>query len=257
MNKSLFAIIFLAAIALISAVAPAQDDRARWEPEPALVATPEGGAPPADAIVLFDGTNLDQWMRLEDGGPARWEIADGAATVTPETGHIRTRQAFGSLQLHLEWRPTDVIDGSSQSRGNSGVFLHSQFEVQILDSWENATYVNGQAGSVYLQYPPLVNASRPPGEWQSYDIIFTAPEFDGDELATPAFVTVFQNGVLVQNRVEIRGATHTPEPEYAARCIPYGSKGEASRRDCTGKMPLILQDHGQVVSFRNIWLREL
>jgi len=257
MNKSLFAIILLAAIALISAVAPAQDDRARWEPEPALVATPADGAPPADAIVLFDGTNLDRWMRLEDGGPARWEIADGAATVTPGTGHIRTRQAFGSFQLHLEWRPTDVIDGGSQSRGNSGVFLHSQFEVQILDSWENATYVNGQAGSVYLQYAPLVNASRPPGEWQSYDIIFTAPEFDGDELATPAFVTVFQNGVLVQNRVEIQGATHTPEPEYAARCIPYGPKGEANRRDCTGKMPLILQDHGQVVSFRNIWLREL
>ncbi len=257
MKKRLFAIILPAATALASGLALAQDDRGLWEPKPAFVATPPDGAPPSDAVVLFDGANLDQWMRIEDGEPARWEIADGAATVTPGTGTIRTRQSFGSLQLHLEWRPTDVIDGSSQSRGNSGVFLHSQFEVQILDSWENATYVNGQAGSVYLQHPPLVNASRPPGQWQSYDIIFTAPEFDGDELATPAHMTVFQNGVLVQNHVEIQGATHTPEPEYAARCIPYGLRGRANRRDCTGKMPLVLQDHGQVVSFRNIWLREL
>ena len=242
---------------LASAPALAQGDRARWEPEPDLVATPGNGAPPADAIVLFDGSNLDQWMRLEDGEPARWEIADGVATVTPGTGNIRTRQAFGSIQLHLEWRSTDVISGSGQSRGNSGIFLHSQFEVQILDSWENPTYVNGQAGSVYLQYPPLVNVARAPGEWQSYDIIFTAPVFAGDELVSPAYVTVFHNGVLVQNHVRLEGATHTPEPEYAAQCIPYGAGGEAGRQDCTGKMPLSLQDHGQVVSFRNIWLREL
>ena len=252
MKRCLFAIALLAAAPVL-----AQGDRARWEPEPALVATPGNGAPPADAIVLFDGSNLDQWMRLEDGEPARWEITDGVATVTPGTGNIRTRQAFGSIQLHFEWRPTDVISGSGQSRGNSGVFLHSQFEVQILDSWENPTYVNGQAGSVYLQYPPLVNVARAPGEWQSYDIIFTAPVFAGDELVTPAYVTVFHNGVLVQNHVRLEGATHTPEPEYAAQCIPYGAGGEASRQDCTGKMPLSLQDHGQVVSFRNIWLREL
>lgn len=255
MNKLLFASIFFAPAALACAAALAQE-RARWEPEPALVSAP-GAAPPSDAIVLFDGANLDQWMRMEDGEPARWEIADGAATVTPGTGTIRSRQSFGSLQLHLEWRPTDVIDGTGQSRGNSGVFLHSQFEVQILDSWENASYVNGQAGSVYLQHPPLVNASRPPGEWQSYDIIFTAPVFEGGELVAPAYLTVFQNGVLVQNQVELQGATHTPEPEYAAQCIPYNLKGEANRRDCTGNMPLVLQDHGQVVSFRNIWLREL
>ena len=135
MKKRLFAIILPAATALASGLALAQDDRGLWEPKPAFVATPPDGAPPSDAVVLFDGANLDQWMRIEDGEPARWEIADGAATVTPGTGTIRTRQSFGSLQLHLEWRPTDVIDGSSQSRGNSGVFLHSQFEVQILDSW--------------------------------------------------------------------------------------------------------------------------
>lgn len=244
----------LLAIAALTAAAVSAQDRAIWEPEPELVNAPANGAPPSDAIVLFDGTNLDQWMRIEDGEPARWEIADGAATVTPGVGSIRTRESFGSMQLHLEWRPTDVISGSSQSRGNSGVFLHGIFEVQILDSWENPTYVNGQAGSIYLQSPPLVNASRRPGEWQSYDIVFTAPVWEQGELVSPARVTVFHNGVLVQNNVGLAGATFTPEPVYATRCAPYPSD---QLQDCTGKMPLSLQDHGQVVSFRNIWLREL
>ncbi|MXY91544.1 MAG: DUF1080 domain-containing protein [Gammaproteobacteria bacterium] len=244
----------LLAIAVLTAAAVSAQDRAVWEPEPELVNAPANGAPPSDAIVLFDGTNLDQWMRIEDGEPARWEIADGVATVTPGVGSIRTRESFGSMQLHLEWRPTDVISGSGQSRGNSGVFLHGLFEVQILDSWENPTYVNGQAGSVYLQSPPLVNAARRPGEWQSYDIVFTAPVFEQGELVSPAYVTVFHNGVLVQNNVRLAGATFTPEPVYETRCAPYRSE---QMQDCTGKMPLSLQDHGQVVSFRNIWLREL
>ena len=244
----------LLAIAALTAAAVSAQDRAVWEPEPELVNAPANGAPPSDAIMLFDGTNLDQWMRIEDGEPARWEIADGVATVTPGVGSIRTRESFGSMQLHLEWRPTDVISGSGQSRGNSGVFLHGLFEVQILDSWENPTYVNGQAGSVYLQSPPLVNAARRPGEWQSYDIVFTAPVFEQGELVSPAYVTVFHNGVLVQNNVRLAGATFTPEPVYETRCAPYPSE---QMQDCTGKMPLSLQDHGQVVSFRNIWLREL
>jgi len=168
---------------------------------------------------------------------------------------IKTRQSFGDIQLHLEWRPTDIIEGEGQSRGNSGVFLHSIFEVQVLDSWQNPTYVNGQAGSVYLQYPPLVNAAREPGEWQSYDIIFEAPEYDNrGNLTAPAYLTVLHNGVLVQNHVELQGATYTPMPEYGARCVPYSQQRE---QDCSGKMPITLQDHGQVVSYRNIWVREL
>ncbi len=247
-------ILAFAALAAAPVIVLGAENREIWEPEPQLVNAPGNGAPPSDAIVLFDGTNLDQWMRIEDGEPARWEIADAAATVTPGSGSIRTRESFGSMQLHLEWRPTDVISGSSQSRGNSGIFLHGVFEVQILDSWENPTYVNGQAGAVYLQSPPLVNAARRPGEWQSYDIVFTAPVFEQGELVSPAWVTVFHNGVLVQNNVRLAGATFTPEPVYEAQCAPYPSE---HLQDCTGKMPLSLQDHGQVVSFRNIWLREL
>ena len=254
MKKPLLAIIVLTSSA---ALAQSGGDRRQWEPDPALIGAVENGAPPSDAIVLFDGSGLDQWVRVADGRPARWGIADGAVTVKPGTGTIRTKDAFGSMQLHLEWRPTDVISGAGQGRGNSGVFLHSLFEVQILDSWENRTYVNGQAGSVYLQYPPLANAARRPGEWQSFDIVFTAPEFDGGELVAPAWLTVFHNGVLVQNHVRLEGATFTPEPEYAAQCEPYGLDGTGRRQDCTGSMPLTLQDHGQVVSFRNIWLREL
>ena len=145
--------------------------------------------------------------------------------------------------------------GEGQSRGNSGIFLNSIFELQVLDSWENPTYVNGQAGSVYLQHAPLVNVSKPPGEWQSYDIVFRAPVYGvSGELESPAHLTVFQNGVLVLNNVEILGATYTEEPEYSTRCTPYGQTRE---QDCSGRMPLTLQDHGQVVSFRNIWLREL
>ena len=182
MKKLILAIATLAAAAV---TAQSGENREIREPAPELVNASGNGAPPSDAIVLFDGSGLEQWMRIEDGEPPRWEIADGAVTVTPGAGTIRTRQSFGSMQLHLEWRPTDVISGSGQSRGNSGIFLHGLFEVQILDSWENPTYVNGQAGAVYLQSPPLVNAARRPGEWQSYDIIFTAPVYARGELVSP------------------------------------------------------------------------
>lgn len=229
------------------------------EPQPVRVKgqTISSASPsiPSDAIVLFDGSDLDAWQRTSDNQPARWLIDGDTMTVQRGVGTIRTKQRFDDIQLHLEWRPSEVIEGEGQSRGNSGVFLHSLFELQILDSWENPTYINGQAGSIYLQYPPLVNASKPPGQWQSYDIVFKAPVYSGDILSSPARITVMQNGVLVQNNVELLGATFTPTPEYAAECAPYSHSDRL--QDCTGKMPIILQDHGQVVSFRNIWVREL
>lgn len=224
-------------------------------PEPAKIEGAGMSAAPSDAIVLFGGNNLDAWVTAVSEEPASWRIENGVTTVTPGSRTIKTKQVFGDIQLHLEWRPTAIIEGSGQSRGNSGIFLQSIYEVQILDSWENPTYVNGQAGSIYLQHPPLVNAATPPGNWQSYDIIFKAPVFgSNDVLRSPAYVTVIHNGVVVQNNVELQGATYTPMPEVGARCVPYAQERE---QDCSGKMPLTLQDHGQVVSFRNIWVREL
>jgi hypothetical protein len=206
-----------------------------WDPVPEIInASP--GRPPSDAIVLFDGTNLAAW----NGG---WKIEGDAVTVVPGTGNLVTKRSFGDVQLHLEWRTPSVVEGESQERGNSGVFLMERYEVQVLDSYENRTYSNGQAGSVYKQHIPLVNASRPPGTWQSYDIIFMAPRFNADgSLATKATVTVLHNGVLIQNHVEIQGTTeYIGEPHYEAH----------------GPAPLMLQDHSNPVSYRNIWIREL
>ena len=176
-------------------------------------------------------------------------------TVRRGMGTIKTKRRFGDIQLHLEWRPTEVIEGSGQGRGNSGVFLHSLFEVQVLDSWENPTYINGQAGSVYLQSQPLANGNNRPGEWNSYDILFRAPRWQAGRLLEPARVTVIQNGVVVQDNFQLLGATYTPEPEYSAQCGPYSQEDRV--QDCTGDMPITLQDHGQAVSYRNIWVREL
>jgi len=225
------------------------------EPQPVLVQSSMAGAAPSDAIVLFSGSDLLAWERTADDEPARWIIDAQVMTVQQGVGTIKTKQRFGDMQLHLEWRPTATIEGSGQSRGNSGVFLHSLFELQILDSWDNPTYINGQAGSIYLQHAPLVNASKPPGEWQSFDITFSAPRYNNGKLETPAYVTVFQNGLLIQNHVEILGTTHTTEPEYKTQCEPYSQNGRL--QDCSGKMPITLQDHGQIVSYRNIWVREL
>jgi alpha-3'-ketoglucosidase len=226
-----------------------------YSPVPEKITGVLNGAPPSDAIVLFAGRNLDAWQSARNEEDADWTVEDGVVTVNNGTGSIKTRQTFSDIQLHIEWSPTSTIMGEGQSRGNSGIFLNSIFEIQVLDSWENPTYVNGQAGSVYLQHAPLVNVSKPPGEWQSYDILFKAPVYSATgTLESPAFVTVFQNGVLVLNNVEILGATYTEQPEYSVRCTPYGQTRE---QDCSGRMPLTLQDHGQVVSFRNIWLREL
>ena len=241
---------YLAAILLVSATAsagqqlPPPSETEVWKPVPATVDPGRSGhgPPPSDAIVLFDGTDLSEWQG-RDGG-ARWKVADGAMTVVPGTGSITTKRGFGDVQLHIEWRTPAEIVGESQGRGNSGVFLMGLYEVQVLDSFENPTYVNGQAASVYKQHIPLVNASRGPGEWQTYDIIFTAPRFGaGGALESPATVTVLHNGVLVQNHVTLEGPTvFRGQPRYEAHA---------------DRLPLMLQDHRNDVSYRNIWVREL
>lgn len=215
-----------------------------WSPEPPVVRAPAGSAP-SDAIVLFDGTNLDAWESARTAGaPAPWKIEGDALTIVPKRGGIRTRRSFGDVQLHLEFRTPTEIKGGGQDRGNSGVFLMGLYEVQVLDSHNNKTYVNGQAGAVYKQHPPLVNASRPPGEWQSYDIVWIAPRFGADgKLLSPGRVTVFHNGVLVQHNAEIKGPTaYRGSPAYA----PHA-----------GKLPIELQEHNEPASYRNIWAREL
>lgn len=218
-----------------------------WTPQPKVIAP---GKPdktgsttaPSDAIVLFDGKDLSKWEDSK-GGPAEWIVENDCFTVKPRTGMISTKQKFGSFQLHIEWREPEGIQGSSQGRGNSGIFLQGKYEIQILDNYQNETYVNGQAGSIYKQTPPLVNAMRKPGEWNVYDIIYTAPTFkeDGSYL-TPPRVTLLHNGVLVQNNTTIIGTT-----EYIGvpKVAPHAEG------------PLQLQDHGNPVSFRNVWVREL
>jgi hypothetical protein len=199
------------------------------------------GPPPSDAIVLFDGKDLSQWESASNG-PAMWEVKDGVATVN-HTGYIHTKQAFGNCQLHVEWATPAEVSGDGQGRGNSGVFMQSRYEIQVLDSYNNKTYFNGQAGAVYGEYAPLVNACRKPGEWQSYDIIYHAPVFALDgTLKQPATVTVLQNGVLVQDNVTITGSLVHGAPKYE----PHAAKE-----------PLALQDHGNPVRYRNIWIREL
>ncbi len=213
-----------------------------WEPVPRMVEPGQGSAPPSDAMVLFDGSDLGSWTPVRSGS-AGWNVEDGAMVVAPGSGNMRTRESFGDVQLHIEWRTPAEVAGDSQDRGNSGVFFMQRYEVQVLDSHGNPTYANGQAASVYKQHIPLVNASRGPGQWQSYDIVFMAPEFGRDgRVRRPASVTVFHNGVLVQNNVILHGPTeYIGEPLYLEH----------------GKAPLELQDHGSTVAYRNIWLREL
>ena len=201
------------------------------------------GRPPSDAVVLFDGKDLTRWQS-KNGGPARWKAANGYMEVVKGTGDIQSREKFGNCQVHVEWAAPVPAVGEGQERGNSGVFLMGQYEVQVLDSYHNRTYADGQAAAVYGQYPPLVNACRPPGQWQTYDIIFHRPRFaSGGKLLRPARVTVLQNGVLVQDSVALTGPTaHGRRPPYEPG---------------PDRLPLALQDHGDPVRFRNIWVREL
>jgi hypothetical protein len=235
--------------------APKPQDTEVWSPVPKIV-TPgaTSDAPPSDAIILFDGKNEDEWVSAQDKSPAKWVVHDGILTVSkvPGTGNIETKRSFRNYQLHIEWKIPENITGSDQARGNSGVFLASTgpgdagYELQVLDSYNNRTYVNGQAGSIYKQGIPLVNPNRKPGEWQSYDVVWTTPIFNTDgSLKTPAYVTVFFNGVLVQNHFELKGQTlYIGKPFYKA----YDSA------------PIKLQAHGdksEPISYRNIWVREL
>jgi hypothetical protein len=215
-----------------------------WEPKVPVVTPGKTNADaPSDAIALFNGKDFSQWESSK-GGEVTWTIADGAMTVKPGSGEIRTKQGFGDCQLHIEWRTPQVVKGEGQFRGNSGIFLMGRYELQVLDSYNNSTYSNGQAGSIYKQRIPLVNASRLPGEWQTYDIIFTAPVFYEDgRVKSAARMTVLHNGVLVQNNVEIWGNT-----QYI---------GVANYEKHADKLPIALQDHGDLVSYRNIWIRPL
>ena len=240
--------LFLSVVAasLSAQTSPPCPQHARDCPAPPVVKVgpaPAPVPPPSDAIVLFDGRDLSKW-KGQDGGPARWVVRDGYFEVAAGTGAISTAQGFGDVQLHVEWAAPNPPKGTDQDRGNSGVFLMGIYEVQVLDSYGSVTYPDGQAAAVYGQYPPLVNASRPPGEWQSYDIVFHRPRFDaGGKLLQPARLTVLHNGVLVQDNVELTGPTgHHVRPPYKA-----GPE----------KLPLSLQDHGHPVHYRNIWIREL
>jgi hypothetical protein len=224
-----------------------QHDWSRPRPaiiDPGTSSTPEKpGRPPSDATVLFDGTRLDGWVRM-DGTPAGWVVRDGVLECAKGSGYIRTLQAFGDCQLHVEWSAPTPPQGTSQGRGNSGVFLMGLYEVQVLDSHDNLTYADGQAAAAYGQHPPLVNASRPAGEWQTYDILFTRPRFNRDgTLLSPARLTVLHNGVVVQHNVELVGPTGWLQRE------PYHQHED--------KLPLSLQDHGNPVRYRNLWVREL
>jgi hypothetical protein len=233
--------------------APKPEDTELWEPVPKVV-TPgaECKAAPSDAIILFDGKSLNEWVSAKDKSSAKWTVADGVITVNKSAGNIETKRSFRDYQLHIEWKVPENITGTGQARGNSGVFLAATgsedggYELQVLDSYKNQTYVNGMAGSIYKQSIPLANPTRKPGEWQIYDVAWTAPIFNGDgTIKTPAYVTVFFNGVLVQNHFQLKGETrYIGQPYYKSH----------------GAVPIMLQAHGDAshpISFRNIWVREL
>jgi hypothetical protein len=215
-------------------------------PQPSAVDPGSEGtpvSPPSDSIVLFDGKDLSRWEDKK-GQPARWKVENGYMEVVKKTGDIRTKQEFGDCQIHVEWSAPVVIEGGGQDRGNSGVFLMGLYEIQVLDCYQNQTYPDGMTAAVYGQYPPLVNACRPPGEWQAYDIIFHRPRYGSDgNLIRPATVTVFFNGILVQDNVVLTGPT-----DHKTR-LPYKAHED--------KLPLMLQDHGNPVRYRNIWIRDL
>ncbi|HEY9385274.1 MAG TPA: DUF1080 domain-containing protein [Gemmatimonadales bacterium] len=240
------AVLSLLTSSIMAQSTPPCAQHARDCPTPPVVRVAPSGAPvppPSDAVVLFDGRDLSKWL-ARDGGPAKWAVRDGYMEVVPGAGAIHTAQGFGDLQLHVEWSAPNPPKGSDQDRGNSGVFLMERYEVQVLDSYGNETYPDGQAAAVYGQYPPLANVSRAPGEWQSYDIVFHRPRFRTDgTLLRPASLTVLHNGVLVQDGVTLTGPTaHQRRPPYELH---------------PDRLPLSLQDHEHPVRYRNLWVREL
>jgi len=231
----------LSTVSVFAADAPGMIPPPTEEPK---IITASPGVAPSDAIVLFDGKDLSKWKAANGGGETKWVVDDGNMVSVKGAGYISTREEFGDFQLHVEWATPSKVEGEGQGRGNSGVFLHGRYEVQVLDSYNNKTYFHGQAAAIYKQHAPLVNASRKPGEWQTYDIVFHGPKFDGKgEVTKKATVTVLHNGVLVQDHAEILGLTsHDKPPKYEA----YSGKG-----------PIQFQDHGNPVRFRNVWLRPL
>lgn len=242
-------VVSVLALTILSQVACAQqrewvpEDTEFYEPVPPVIeAVPAFQQPPSDAVVLFDGTSFAAWESA-GGGDVEWTLEDGAMTVKPGTGNIVTKEKFGSVQLYLEWKSPEVIDGDGQGRGNSGVFLQRRYEVQVLDMYENETYTNGMAASIYKQHVPYANVAQPRGEWNTYNIIFEAPEFrENGSVKKPAYITVFWNGVLVQHKAEVQGTTeYIGPPSYTL----HGDDG------------IMLQDHSDLVSFRNIWIRNL
>ncbi|MEO6917240.1 MAG: DUF1080 domain-containing protein [Chitinophagaceae bacterium] len=256
MTKKIFLALFCCTgFIMTKAQAPAakHEDTEFYTPVPKVVTPGKTAADaPSDAVILFDGKNLDQWKSSKDDSPAKWIVSDGMFTVKKGTGSIQTKQSFSNYQLHIEWKIPTGITGSGQSRGNSGVFLASLgrgdegYELQVLDNYKNDTYVNGMAGSIYKQLIPLANVNRPPGEWQSYDVLWTAPTFNEDGVVkTPANVTVIFNGVVVQNHAVLTGGTkYIGQPSYTKH----------------GPAPIMLQDHGDpsaAISYRNIWIRPL
>lgn len=216
-----------------------------WEPEvPAVKPGKSTGDAPSDALMLFDGKDLSQWVMAKDGGTAKWTIKDGFFEVLPGTGDLMTKMKFGDCQLHIEFSAPDLVDGSSQGRGNSGIFFQNRYELQVLDSYHNRTYRNGQAGSIYKDHAPLVNAMRGPLEWNAYDVVYTAVRYKADgRVDAPARITVFHNGVLIQNNVSIAGIT-----QYIGLHFYPEAHGDDAIR---------LQDHNNKTQFRNIWIRKL
>lgn len=242
-KKSLLKILSMSLLlSLISIHAMSQETKTEL-PDPRVIEPGDDGTPPSDAIILFSRNHLDQFIST-DGSSTPWKVQEDIFTVEPGSGNIMTRDHFGDCQLHIEWKtPAEAINEEGQKSGNSGIYLMGKYEIQVLNSYKNKTYPDGQAGAVYRQYPPRVNASRPPGEWQVYDIVFIAPEYnDAGELIHPPLVTVFHNGILIQHSVEIQGPTTAYNQDLPEK---------------TTRGPLMLQDHSSKVSYRNIWIREL
>ena len=242
---------FLGVYIIIAQDKPNPKDTEVWEPEPKIVTPGTENSAPSDAIILFDGKDLSKWKNAR-GGDASWIVNNDNSMTVTRNGGIETIEEFGSVQLHVEWKTPLKMEGKGQGRGNSGIMFQRRYEVQVLDSYNNRTYSNGQAASIYKQYAPLVNASKPPGDWQTYDIIFMEPEFNESGIMTKrGRLTVFHNGILVQNNIEILGTTEFIGMPKIGKNEISGYMGKETKK------AIYIQDHGNPVSYRNIWLRKL